>query len=658
MTNLKNYIQNKFFNGEGVSLREHLTGQKLDQTEGFGIIDESYDGTDVYPVNEGLRDIFNSLKKKVSQVVSFLKTVVVKAKNYWLAVWDGSADSENPEYLQSITPFTTAQAYVDNTINRSKTVVVASPVVAKATGCKTSAKDAFKIYGSGNSLDYWKRSFKEAEDLGFLRPINEVKMHAEDPSAKYNTVDNDELIEDITITLKNPQLNRLLIYGAPGIGKTAILNQILKGFNAGAKASDQWQLIVKTLSNETPENFMLPKYIEVNGETRAEDIPKTWLPVYKPTGDPAKDKAASDACGKGLLFIDELSRATPQVLNVMLPLINEGKINEWVIGDGWRIICASNRMEDEAYGQTDLGAALSNRFRIVYYEPTAKTWAKWASKQNYISPLLLDWLQMGETETHAGGKYFYYDPNEENPDDSPSKLMCTPRSWDNAMKALAVYANTGDKEGWSILDIPVRLLQRVLGQSIPPQAVDSFMAFLGVIRSVGSMDEFAASVWGGKKPKVKDQNVYNMIPFQICQILITSRKDTLPTEKEMVNLFKWLVSINNPALAGYMIDMIKNVYASTLGNNEELKNHIFTLQSEATELINSGTKVNRDYYDRLTGAMSPFLEAWGLKKLEDMPNWHPALKVFFDHPAYAELFTITDSQGNLLFDKGGRAEDL
>lgn len=673
MTNLKNYIQNKVFNGEGKSLTEHLTGKKTDD---FGIIDENYDGTELYPVNEGLRDIFNSLKKKVSQVVSYLKTVVVKAKNYWLAVWEGSSDSENPEYLSAITPFTTAQAYVGNGLNRYKTFVFPSPTVAKTTGCKTKVKDATKLYGSGNSLQYYnsmpiKESLEQNqalqqffEGLGLTKIpysniINEVKMHTDDPSAKYNIFDNDELLAEIDYKLKNPTGAPLLIFGAPGIGKTALLNQVLKGYNKVIESKkDQWQLIVKTLSNETPENFMLPKYVDVDGATRAEDIPKTWLPVYKPTGDPAKDAAASEACGRGLLFIDELSRATPQVLNVMLPLINERKINEWRLGENWVIICASNRMEDEAYGQTEIGNAMANRFQICYYEPTVKTWAKWAAKQNYMSPLLLDWLQMGETETHAGGKYFYYDPNEKNPDDSPSKVMCTPRSWDNAMQRLAPFGRTAEEEGWDILSIKPAVIGRVLNQFIPPQAIDSFLAFLGVIRGVGSMDEFAAAVWGGKKPKVKDNKVFDMIPFQICQILITSRKDSLPNEKEMVNLFKWLVSIDNPALAGYMIDMIKSVYASALGNNEQLKNHIFTLQSTAKELLASGTKDDIKYYEKLSGVMSQFLESWGLKKLEDMPDWRPAMNVFFDHPAYADLFTITDAQGNLLFDKGGRAEDL
>ena len=56
-------------------------------------------------------------------------------------------------------------------------------------------------------------------------------------------------------------------------------------------------------------------------------------------------------------FIDELSRATPQVLNVILPLINEGILNGYKLGSGWTIVCASNRREDDE-GQESIGNAL------------------------------------------------------------------------------------------------------------------------------------------------------------------------------------------------------------------------------------------------------------------------------------------------------------
>ena len=78
-----------------------------------------------------------------------------------------------------------------------------------------------------------------------------------------------------------------MIWGAPGIGKTAILMNVLEEMR---RDFPNYRLIVKTLSNETPDNFTLPKYIDVEGQEFATDVPKTWLPVYKPSGDPIEDK--------------------------------------------------------------------------------------------------------------------------------------------------------------------------------------------------------------------------------------------------------------------------------------------------------------------------------------------------------------------------------
>lgn len=675
MINFKDYFKQK----QEVSLREHLSGNPETNENGLPITeaDVEFDGTSVFPVNEGFRDIFNAIKRKFSQVISFFKNVVVKSKRYWLAIWEGSVNEDTPEALDAITPFTTAQAYVDGSMNRNKTVVISPSVVSKATGCKAKPKDAIALYGKGNTLQYLKsipikesKEQQEAlqefyEECGLRKLsskevsniVNEVKLGNADPSAKYNVFDNDELIDEIDWHLKNPHEAPLLIFGAPGIGKTAILNQILKVYNSKIPVEkDQWQLIVKTLSNETPESFMLPDYLkDADGKNiRAQDLPKTWLPVYKKTGDPARDKAASDAVGRGLLFIDELSRATPQVLNVMLPLINERRINDWTLGENWVIICASNRAEDEMYGQAELGNAMLNRFAIAYYEPTAKTWAQWARKQNYISPLLLDWLQMADGTTHSGAKYFYFDPNEENPDMDPQKLIATPRSWDNAMKRLAAFAQTGEKEGWDILDIPSRIVGRYLGQYIPPQAVDTFLAFLGVIKSVGSMDEFAEGVWSKGKGKLKDPKVLDMIPSQICQILIASKQE-LPTEKEMVNLFKWLVSVDNPPLAGYLVDMIKNVFGADLPS-DSLKNDMFTMHETAKELLAENSTKSQKAYQLLADVHKKNMDRWGISEPKNWPNWIPALDVFFDHPAYAEIFQMADSSGNLIFDKGGRLD--
>ena len=569
-------------------------------------------------VDEGLKDFIKTIKAKFSAAFEYLKGVVAKLGVYFLPV------NANGETMPAISPLTAGQAYKDGYINTNSTFVMMDKAGQKITGLKTNYKDAYALYGSGNSIGYWARAIKECADLRDINTdnetINEVRLKNSDPQAKYNIiVDDIALKKRISMAIKNRKLARLLIWGAPGIGKTAILNNVL---NEMRTEFPDYNLIVKTLSSDTPDNFTLPTYIETRDGRRAEDVPKTWMPVYKPSGDPAIDAQLDEACGKGLLFIDELSRATPQVLNVILPLVNEGYFNGYKMGSGWTIVCASNRMDDEAAGQSELGNALVNRFSQVYYEPTVHTWRKWADKQNFISPLLLQWLSMPESENMSGGKFFYYDPNEEIDDENVTKIMCTPRSWTNAMELLCVYAETATLEGFTIFDIPTDIIAMALNECVPADAVDSFLAFLDVIRKIGNFDDAVYDVWqnGGKNFKL-DKKDLNKVTLPLAQLICSAHANKLPTAEEFENLSKWLVSMNSDQLASYVLDVYKNVFMGSV-EDDEVRNMIFVYASKKAKLGASDGKILNIYKI----ATDKFCKAWKITD-DEIPDYSIGLKL-------------------------------
>ena len=613
-------------------------------------------------VNEGLKDVLNTVKSKFQKVFTYLKSLVVKVGSYILPV------SKTGLVVPAITPLTAGAAYAEGRINKSSTCVVMDKEGAKITGCKTKYEDALKLYGSGNSLSYWQKLVNEneedksefntvlenyitehANDTMSEDLINEVKLHTEDPEAAYNIiVDDDELKERIALCLTNKKLARLLIWGAPGIGKTAILLNIIPEMK---KQFPDYRLIVKTLSNETPDNFTLPDYVEdmqdedfeklskdLNkeesvirklykyiGGRKSVDVPKTWLPVYKPTGDKEVDDYLDKKCGNGLLFIDELSRATAQVLNVMLPLINEGNFNGYQLGSGWTIICASNRAQDEDGGQERLGNALSNRFLQVHYEPTVHTWRKWADKQNFISPLLLQWLSMPESEEMSGGKFYYMDPNEDEGRLSDTTLICTPRAWTNAMRLLACYHHTGSIEGFKIFDINPSIIKSALNQAIPKQAVDSFMSFLAVVEKIGNFDQAVYDVWqnGGKNLKI-DKKHLTKVALPLAQLVCCAHADELPTAKEWENLTSWLVSQKSDQLASYVLDVFQNVFLSTV--DPALRAQVFYMQERIRRANGDMSKLSS-----FVNTFSAFCNKWGIK-FEEIPDYKngmlPLVKTF------------------------------
>lgn len=607
-------------------------------------------------VNEGFADVFKNLKAKFVKAFNYLKSFVVRVGAYFLPT------SSNGLIVPAISPLTAGAAYSEGYINTGSTFVKMDKEGAKITGCKTKFEDALKLYGPGNSISYWMQMIKESEedktefnailenyinehanDVMSEEIINEVKLHTEDPEAQYNIIkDDDGLQKIITMCVRNKKLARLLIWGAPGIGKTAILMNVISSLK---KDFPDIRLIVKTLSNETPDNFTLPDYVEdmqdedfaklakdldkeesvirklykYIGGRKSVDIPKTWLPVYKPTGDKEVDEYLDKKCGDGLLFIDELSRASSQVLNVMLPLINEGIFNGYKLGSGWTIVCASNRMSDEDTGQTEIGNALANRFLQVNYEPTVETWREWADKQNFISPLLLQWLSLSEKETMSGGKFYYMDPNEDSSRIADTKLMCTPRSWTNAMRLLANFHHTGTIEGFKIFDIPRNIIKFALNTSIPSQAVDAFMSFLEVVEEVGNFDKAVYDVWyhGGKNFKLDKKNL-NKITLPLAQLICTAHADSLPTKEEWENLCKWIISQNSDQLASYVLDVFCNVFAGTLEKDD--RPILFLVQARINKFGKDSVKIAA-----IKEILYPLCNKWKTD-FEDIPDYSEGLR--------------------------------
>jgi hypothetical protein len=83
--------------------------------------------------------------------------------------------------------------------------------------------------------------------------------------------------------------------------------------------------------------------------------------------------------GKPLvLFLDELNRARPEILQCVMDLT----LNKAIVGrklpEGTQIVSAVN--EGEEYQLTDLDPALISRFNIYTFTPTVAEWLLWAEK--------------------------------------------------------------------------------------------------------------------------------------------------------------------------------------------------------------------------------------------------------------------------------------
>ena len=442
--------------------------------------------------NDDLRDylIANTVDEGVigdffKKTWNYLKGKIAKIGNYFVGIF-------NDKVLPVVLPITSQKALLDGEIPDSKGIHwVGTKEDKKYSGVDTTGKTVLNSRES--TMEMWKRTARaflkeDKEDTRSLEEIiNEVKLEADDKELV--NVDGDALKQIIRTTIKNgANAVPLLIWGAPGTGKTSVVNAVLKEVQG-----EDARLLDMQLSMKDRDDFFLPYY---NAEhTESVDLPKSYLPVWEDRSDMTDEerKAADAKCGKGLLFLDEISRAKPAVQNICLKFVDERKLGDtYKLGSGWSIILASNRLEDDESSQFEVSTALVNRLRQVNFTPSFKSWRKWADTKGYMNQVVLDWLENNQ-------KYLYFQANPE------TTLYCTPRAWELACKVLSDYAYTATEEGYNLFDIDDSLIEAGVAQAVGRTAASAFMEYIKLARKI-DVDKLRLVLTDPKKaPKPKKE---------------------------------------------------------------------------------------------------------------------------------------------------------
>jgi hypothetical protein len=87
-----------------------------------------------------------------------------------------------------------------------------------------------------------------------------------------------------------------------------------------------------------------------------------------------------------VLFLDELNRARPEILQCVMDLTLNKRLNGKLLPKGSRIITAVN--DGEEYQLTDLDPALVSRFNIYNFSPTVGEWLLWAAERKLDSRVI------------------------------------------------------------------------------------------------------------------------------------------------------------------------------------------------------------------------------------------------------------------------------
>lgn len=165
-------------------------------------------------------------------------------------------------------------------------------------------------------------------------------------------IDGNLLLE---ILEETPATQNIMLMGKHGIGKSQILEKFYT-----TKGCKVVSLFLGQMSD--PGDLIgIPHKNEETGHT--EFMPPYWFP----TDDTPV-----------VLFLDELNRARPEVLQTIMDLALNRKLAGRSLPAGSRIISAVNNGEE--YQLTDLDPALVSRFNIYEFVPSVQDWLLWANK--------------------------------------------------------------------------------------------------------------------------------------------------------------------------------------------------------------------------------------------------------------------------------------
>jgi len=281
----------------------------------------------------------------------------------------------------------------------------------------------------------------------------------------------------------------VMLWGAPGIGKSQIIRKIAD--DHGAKVIDI------RLSQMEPSDLRGIPF--KNGDLVDWSIPSI-LPNEKRHGK------------QGVLFLDEITSAPPTVSAAAYQLILDRKLGEYEVPAGWVIFAAGNRQGDRGVTYS-MPAPLANRFSHYELDVNLDDWVAWAYK-NKIDERIIGFLR------YRPEHLFSFDSSQ-NPISFPS-----PRTWEFTHRALnkfqhdlslfrdAAVACVGEVAGIEVttfiehLDDLPDLDAIINGEDVPvPEAIDLQYAICSALvgRAISVIDSNDSNrVWGNILNFAKD----------------------------------------------------------------------------------------------------------------------------------------------------------
>ena len=211
----------------------------------------------------------------------------------------------------------------------------------------------------------------------------------------------------------------ILLMGAPGIGKTQIMEQIARECKVG--------LVSYTITHHTRQSAVGLPFIKektfgqetfsVTEYTMSEIIASVY------------EKMEKTGLKEGILFIDEINCVSETLAPMMLQFLQGKTFGNQKVPEGWVIVTAGNPPE---YNKSvrEFDVVTLDRIKRIDVQPDFEVWKEYAYEQG-IHPAVISYLELRR-------KNFY---RMENTVDG--RIFATARGWEDLSRLIQVYEALG-----------------------------------------------------------------------------------------------------------------------------------------------------------------------------------------------------------------------
>ncbi|MCR4885326.1 MAG: MoxR family ATPase [Clostridiales bacterium] len=222
-------------------------------------------------------------------------------------------------------------------------------------------------------------------------------------------------------TISAQRQRPIFLMGPPGIGKTAIVEQIAQEMGL--------PLVSYSMTHHTRQSALgLPFIYEKQFDGQSFRVSEYTMSeiiaaVY--------DKMEQTGLREGILFLDEINCVSETLAPSMLQFLQYKVFGQHKVPEGWIVVTAGNPPE---YNQSvrEFDIVTWDRLKRIDVEADFDTWRSWAVEQG-IHPAVLSYLDIRKVD-------FYLVEST-----ADGKSFVTPRGWVDLSDMLKLYAQLGIK---------------------------------------------------------------------------------------------------------------------------------------------------------------------------------------------------------------------